>query len=100
MNMYNRRQFLSTAAAFLLAAPEPRVTTVVGTGKRGVAADGDEASHANIDNPFFTLFGPDGLLYFSDYGSNRVLRVDKRNRISVVAGNGTRGYSGDGGPAR
>jgi len=65
-----------------------------------VAKDGDDAAHANLDNPFFTVFGPDGLLYFSDYGTNRILRVDKQNKISVVAGNGTKGYSGDGGPAK
>jgi len=102
----DRRQFLSTAAVlaarpvFLRTAPEAQVMTLVGTGKRGVASEGDKADRADIDNPFFTVFGPDGLLYFSDYGSNRVLRVDKGNRIYVVAGNGTRGYSGDGGPAK
>jgi len=47
------------------------------------------------------MIGPDGALYWSDFGSNRVLKVDFRTkRISVVAGNGTKGYSGDGGPAR
>jgi DNA-binding beta-propeller fold protein YncE len=103
----DRRQFFG-AAVVLVARPAilqkkeppPQVSTLVGTGRRGVAREGDEADHANIDNPFFTVFGPDGLLYFSDYGSNRVLRVDKQNRISVVAGNGTKGYSGDGGPAK
>src|SRR6185369_10428034 len=98
----NRRQFLNTAAGlaagpvFSGAAAAPRIVTLVGTGKRGVAAEGDKADRANIDNPFFAVFGPDGLLYFSDYGSNRVLRADKSNRIFVVAGNGTKGYSGDG----
>ena len=47
------------------------------------------------------MMGPDGALYWSDFGTNRVLRVDLRTkRISVVAGNATKGYSGDGGPAK
>ena len=102
-----RRQFLGTAAfiaarsALRSPAPEFQISTFVGTGARGVAAEGDQADHAQINNPFFTMIGPDGALYWSDFGSNRVLKVDFRTkRISVVAGNGTKGYSGDGGPAR
>jgi len=103
----DRRQFLGAAAVvaarpvFLQKKePGPEIRTLVGTGQRGVAREGDEAARATLDNPFFTVFGPDGLLYFSDYGTNRVLRVDRQNKISVVAGNGIKGYSGDGGPAR
>jgi sugar lactone lactonase YvrE len=44
--------------------------------------------------------GPDGLLYWCDLGSSRVLRLDEASGlITVVAGNGTNGYAGDGGPA-
>ena len=103
----DRRQFLSTAALLIVRsavgspAPSQQVTTFVGTGTRGVAADGDEADRAQINNPFFSVMGPDGALYWSDFGTNRVLRVDLRTkRISVVAGNATKSYSGDGGPAK
>ena len=104
---YNRRQFLRTAAvvmtssAFPVPAAEHQVLTLVGTGRRGVAAEGDALDRTELNNPFFAIIGPDGGLYFSDYGSNRVLRADLRTKkISVVAGNGTKGYSGDGGPAK
>jgi sugar lactone lactonase YvrE len=104
---HTRRQFLGTVA-FAIArsamgspALGPQVRTLAGTGIRGVAAEGDQADRAKIDNPFFTVIGPDGALYWSDYGSNRVLRIDLRTKkISVVAGNGTKGHSGDGGPAK
>ena len=104
---HTRRQFLG-AAAFVIArsalgsaAPVSQVTTVVGTGARGVVAEGDQADHAQINNPFFTVIGGDGALYWSDFGTNRVLRVDPRTKkVSLVAGNGTKGYSGDGGPAK
>lgn len=107
MSHQTRRQFLGAASAFIAhsvlgsRAPSLQVTTLVGTGARGVAAEGDLADRAQINNPFFTIIGPDGALYWSDFGTNRVLRVDLRTKkISAVAGNGTKGYSGDGGPAK
>jgi DNA-binding beta-propeller fold protein YncE len=104
---HSRRQFLAAAAvlfgrpAFAAPASQAQITTLIGTGRRCVAADGDPIDRTELNNPFFASFGPDGRLYFSDYGTNRVLRADlKTKAISVVAGNGTKGYSGDGGPAK
>jgi sugar lactone lactonase YvrE len=46
------------------------------------------------------LFGPDGGLHWCDLGSERVIRLDLNSRrLAIIAGNGTTGYSGDGGPA-
>lgn len=40
-------------------------------------------------------------MYFSDFGTSRVFRLDLRtSKLSVIAGTGTKGFSGDGGPAR
>ncbi len=103
----SRREFLQLTAAFMVQPgmawqrSAGRVTTVVGTGAAGSAAEGETADTARINSPFFALIGPDGQLYWSDIGTHRVLRVDLRTRrISVVAGNGTKGYSGDGGLAK
>src|SRR6516162_10231970 len=102
-----RREFLQSATAFFAGAAFPqkaleaRERTVVGTGVRGKAADGDTADRAQIDNPFHVVLGPDGAMYFSDYGTSRVFRWDlTTSRLTVVAGTGTKGYSGDGGPAK
>jgi sugar lactone lactonase YvrE len=82
------------------SADSRRVRTIAGTGVAGVAADGALASGAQINNPYGVIIGPDGLMYWCDLGSSRILRLDEATgRISVVAGNGTNGYSGDGGPA-
>ncbi len=40
-----------------------------------------------------------GDLYVSDTGTHRILKLDRRNRLTVVAGTGEGGFSGDGGPA-
>src|SRR5438093_2205540 len=107
MRLQNRREFLqssgillATAAANAQSAPQ-RIRTIAGIGMAGSAADGDSADRAPINNPFGLVIGPDGGLYWADFGSNRVLRLDLRNRtISVIAGNGSKGHSGDGGPAK
>ena len=59
------------------------------------------ADTASINNPYGVVIGPDGALYWADFGSNRILRLElKERRINVIAGNGTKGHSGDGGPAQ
>lgn len=101
-----RREFLQNSAGWLAASifkPQstPRITTIAGAGVAGSAADGESADTARINNPFGVVIGPDGALHWADFGSNRVLRLDLGNRrITVIAGNGTKGYSGDGGPAK
>src|SRR5262245_51520543 len=87
-------------ASGLRAQVSLRIRTIAGTGIAGTAVDGAAADTALINNPYGVVIGPDGHLYWADFGSNRVLRLDLRQRrITVVAGNGTKGHSGDGGPA-
>jgi DNA-binding beta-propeller fold protein YncE len=105
-NQPTRREFLEFTAAAIAApvfqpqVPSGRIITIAGTGIAGLAADGDIADRATINNPFGLVIGPDGALHWAEFGSHRVLRLDLRSRkISVIAGNGKNGYSGDGGPA-
>src|SRR5262245_5442234 len=101
-----RRDFLRISAAVAAVAlfqarpSSNRITTIAGTGVEGMAASGDVAARATLNNPFGLVIGPDGALYWAEYGSHRILRMDLRSRIvSIVAGTGTKGYSGDSGPA-
>ncbi len=76
------------------------ITTAVGTGEKGFAGDGGPANAALLNGPFDVAFDAAGNLYFSDTFNCRIRRVDARTGvISTVAGNGDKGYSGDGGPA-
>ncbi len=81
--------FVGVAAA----AGFSSVTTLVGTGKAGY-------SETQVNNPYGMTIGPDGALYVCEVDNHRVRRIDLRTkRMTLVAGNGERGYRGDGGPA-
>ena len=72
---------------------------VVGTGASGHSGDGGPATKAQLRVPAGLTFDADGNLYIADRDNHRVRKVDKKGIITTVAGNGTAGFSGDGGPA-
>ena len=74
------------------------ITTVVGTGVLGYTGDGGPATAAEVYFPGAVVLDNAGNFYFGDY--NMVIRkVDPSGIITTYAGNGTAGYTGDGGPA-
>lgn len=75
------------------------IDTVAGTGERGFGGDGGEATEAKLDHPADITVGQDGTLYIADINNHRVRRVDTDGTITTIAGNGTIGVAGDGGPA-
>jgi DNA-binding beta-propeller fold protein YncE len=76
------------------------ISTAVGTGEKGFGGDGGPAGAALLNGPFDIAFDAAGHMYFSDTFNNRIRRVDARTGIiSTIAGNGEKGYAGDGGPA-
>ena len=76
------------------------VQTVAGTGANGYSGDGGPAVSAAVAQPFGIVIGPDRALYICEVGSHVIRRVDPESRvITTVAGNGEKGYSGNGGPA-
>ena len=76
------------------------ITTVAGTGTPGFSGDGGPAAGAQINGPFGVTVDSAGNLYIADTGNGVVRKVSPNGSISTVAGTGTLGYSGDGGPAR
>ena len=75
------------------------IATVAGTGIAGLSGDGGPAVSARVAHPSFLAAEPDGTVYFIDAGNARIRRIGPDGIISTVAGNGTTGDSGDGGPA-
>jgi sugar lactone lactonase YvrE len=80
-------------------APSGIITTVVGTGTAGYSGDGGPATSAQIYFPFGLAFDATGNLYIADRNNARIRKVSQAGIITTIAGNGTAGYSGDGGPA-
>src|SRR5579872_1845811 len=76
------------------------VVTIAGTGRDGYRGDGGLAIAAEIGQPFGLTVGPDGALYVCSVSHHAIRRIElSSGRISTVAGRGSKGYSGDGGPA-
>ena len=75
------------------------ISTIAGTGVRGFSGDGGPAKSARLNIPTAVALGPDGSIYVAEAGNYRVRRIDASGTISTFAGNGTQGFSGDGGPA-
>jgi RHS repeat-associated protein len=61
--------------------------------------DGLPATEAALLFPSGLALTPDGELLIADFGNDRVRRVGRDGVITTVAGNGSRGFTGDGGPA-
>ena len=97
-------------------APDGTITTVAGDGFPGYSGDGGPATQAALNFPNAVALDAAGSLYIGEgnfdsdstgievpgneyYGNEVVRKVDARGTITTVAGNGTSGYSGDGGPA-
>jgi sugar lactone lactonase YvrE len=75
------------------------VNTVAGNGFAGYSGDGGPATSAQVNQPNGLALDGSGNLYFSDAGNNAVRMVDSSGNIHTIAGTGTAGFSGDGGPA-
>jgi sugar lactone lactonase YvrE len=75
------------------------ITTAVGTGTTGYSGDGGLATKAELNGPEAIACDAAGNLYISDWTNHVVRKVDLTHKISTVAGNGSAGNSGDGGPA-
>jgi uncharacterized repeat protein (TIGR03803 family) len=75
------------------------IVTVAGDGVVGSSGDFGLATNASLDFPLGVALDALGNLYIADYYNNRIREVGTNGIITTVAGNGTNGYSGDGGVA-
>jgi uncharacterized protein (TIGR03437 family) len=78
--------------------PNGNISTIAGNHLPGYAGDGGLAIQARMSNPTDVAVDASGNVYFTD-ASARVREIFSSGFITTIAGNGTAGYSGDGGVA-
>lgn len=84
------------------AAPHsavPMIETIAGNGADGSDGDGGPATAATINHPRGIAVLRDGSIVFAQPFVPMVRRITLDGRITRSVGDGTHGYSGDGGPA-
>jgi streptogramin lyase len=75
------------------------ITTVAGSGKKGYDGDGGPANKASFNEPYAVVVDAEDNLYIADRLNAVIRKVDgKTGIITTIAGNGMKGYGGDGGP--
>ncbi|NDC42592.1 MAG: hypothetical protein EBZ77_13770, partial [Chitinophagia bacterium] len=76
-----------------------RIHTYAGISSNGYSGDNGAAVLGKLSNPYDVATDRKGNLYIADYGNGVVRKVAPTGVITTVAGNGSIGYSGDGGAA-
>ncbi|MFZ4516653.1 MAG: fibronectin type III domain-containing protein, partial [Acidimicrobiia bacterium] len=82
-----------------ISTNDGKITTIAGTGVSGHSGDGGTATNAQLSAPYGVAVDSAGNVYIADTGNDRVRKISTNGIITTIAGNGSRGYSGDGGPA-
>lgn len=75
------------------------LATIAGHDIAGYSGDGGPAANAQVTYPSGVAVDTTGNVYIAEAGNLRVRKVSASGTITTVAGNGSLGYSGDGGPA-
>jgi sugar lactone lactonase YvrE len=75
------------------------ISTIAGTGTAGFSGNGGQATLAELNKPIGVDVDGSGNIYISEAGNYRVRKISPNGIISTFAGNGTAGFSGDGGLA-
>lgn len=91
-----KRSLNSNSSSF-----QPTIKSVIGTGTTfaGFSGDNGLATNAQMRIPGGMVIADDGTLYIADVNNHRIRKVNTDGIITTVAGNGIRGYAGDGGLA-
>lgn len=76
------------------------ITTIAGNGTNGFSGDGGPATNATINvSGYGCAYDATGNLYFVDFDSSRVRKINAAGIITTIAGTGVAGYNGDNIPA-
>lgn len=108
-SLYGPADLLAAANSALLIADlnnlrvrsiqQGTITTIAGNGNYRYSGDGGIATDANLPSPDGVVVDSSGNVDVCDNFANRVRSVNGYGIINLIAGTGTAGYGGDGGPA-
>lgn len=90
--------YFSDIANHVFKVSNGTMMVVAGNGAPGFSGDGGPVTKAQVNHPSGIAVDAAGDLYIADTGNDRVRKVSNLT-ITTIAGNGTQGNSGDGGPA-
>ena len=88
---------ISLLFALIQTARADRLVLVAGGGN---GVDNVPATSAKLHEPFAVDFDNGGNMYIAEMTGQRLLRVDAKGQLTILAGTGKKGNSGDGGSAR
>ena len=98
LNLNTMKKLLCLLFVLPVLSYAQRITTFAGNGTKGIAVSGTAAAATQIGEIHGVAMDYNGNVYIaSTLTDNRILKVNPVGIISVFAGNGTAGYSGDGG---
>lgn len=80
-------------------ATDGTITTFAGTGEPGFGGDGGPAARAQLNAPYGVSVDRHGQVFVADQRNHRVRKITLAGIITTIAGNGTKGFAGDGGQA-
>ena len=86
---------LLAASADVSAAGDPRCSVVIGES----LAEAKKPKPGPLSSPFGVDFDASGNMFIVELGGGRVHKFDSQGRLTTIAGDGSEGYAGDGGPA-
>jgi uncharacterized protein (TIGR03437 family) len=95
-------RFLPAAVLFLpglawAQQPQYNISTVAGNGTDGYSGDNAAANQAELSDPCGIAVDSTGNIYIADQNNNRIRKAVPGGNITTAIGNGTAGFTGDGG---
>jgi len=101
--LFSYRNFMAALTGVLLlgntATAQQIITTYAGNGAIGYSGDGGAATAASMQLPQSVAVDASGNLYIADQTNHVIRKVSSLGIMSTLAGTGTSGYTGNGGPA-
>lgn len=82
-----------------VVTPDGIINTIAGNGTQGYAGDNGPALHAEFSSPSAIALDASGNIYIADKSNSRIRKILPSGIVITIAGNGSFGYSGNGGAA-